>query len=63
MYVFDMNSLIDLWSRRYPRDVFKSLWGRIEIIAGAGTIVTPHEVLTEASRKEVTVRWRIAIGA
>lgn len=51
-YCIDTSALIDAWVRWYPRDVFPSLWDRIEALVGEGEIVTPDEVLHELERKE-----------
>lgn len=46
-YVIDTNALIDLWRRRYPRDVFPTLWQKIEELISSGELVAPQEVLSE----------------
>lgn len=50
-YVIDTNALIDLWRRRYPRDVFPTLWQKIERLIKSGEIVAPQEVLNELQRQ------------
>jgi len=50
-YVIDTNALIDLWRRRYPRDVFPTLWQKIEELIKSGELVAPQEVLSELQRQ------------
>ncbi|OHB74310.1 MAG: hypothetical protein A2Z25_23310 [Planctomycetes bacterium RBG_16_55_9] len=50
-YVIDTNALIDLWRRRYPRDVFPTLWRKIEGLIKSGELVAPQEVLNELQRQ------------
>ena len=50
-YVIDTNALIDLWRRRYPRDVFPSLWQEIESLIASGSLIAPLEVLAELERQ------------
>jgi hypothetical protein len=50
-YVIDTNALIDLWRRRYPRDVFPTLWQRIEGSIKSGELVAPQEVLNELQKQ------------
>ena len=50
-YVIDTNALIDLWRRRYPRDVFPTLWQKIEGLIKSGELVAPQEVLNELQRQ------------
>jgi predicted nucleic acid-binding protein len=50
-YVIDTGALIDLWRRRYPRDVFRSLWDKIDEIIRAGEVIAPEEVLRELQRQ------------
>ncbi|MBM4025551.1 MAG: DUF4411 family protein [Planctomycetes bacterium] len=45
-YVIDTNALIDLWRRRYPRDVFPTLWQNLEALIRSGELVAPQEVLS-----------------
>ena len=46
-YVIDTNALIDLWRRRYPRDIFRTLWQKIEEMIASDKLVAPQEVLNE----------------
>jgi hypothetical protein len=50
-YVIDTNALIDLWRRRYPRDVFPTLWQKIEGLIKSGELIAPQEVLNELQRQ------------
>lgn len=50
-YVIDTNALIDLWRRRYPRDVFPTLWQKLEELAASGELVAPQEVLNELQKQ------------
>jgi len=50
-YVVDTNALIDLWRRRYPPDVFPTLWQRIEELISSGELVAPQEVLSELQKQ------------
>lgn len=51
-YCIDTSALIDGWVRWYPKDVFPSLWEKIEALVTEGEIVAPDEVLHELERKE-----------
>jgi Domain of unknown function (DUF4411) len=50
MYCLDPSALIDAWVRKYPPDVFPSLWECIESLITNGTLVSPDEVLLELER-------------
>ena len=50
-YVIDTCALIDLWRRRYPRDIFPTLWQKLEELIGAGELVAPQEVRAELQRQ------------
>ena len=57
-YVIDTSALVDLWRRRYPPDVFPTLWDRIEKMISAGHLVAPREVLSELQRqRDELSRW------
>lgn len=45
VYVMDTNSLIEL--KRYPRDVFSSVWQFVERLVRERRVIAPHEVLRE----------------
>lgn len=56
IYIIDNDSLIEL--KRYPSDVFVSLWVRIEELVDAGRLIAPHEVLRElAVGDDVIEKW------
>lgn len=50
-YCVDTSGWLDGWQRYYPRDVFPSLWGRVEGIVNAGEIIVSDEVYRELERK------------
>lgn len=50
-YVIDTGALIDLWRRRYPRDVFRTLWNKIEEMTRTGELIAPQEVFNELQRQ------------
>jgi hypothetical protein len=50
-YVIDTGALIDLWRRRYPRDVFRTLWDNVDKMIQAGQITAPQEVLHELEKQ------------
>ena len=47
-YVIDTSSLIEL-NRRYPIDIFPSLWKNVEGLIGKGLLISHKEVLKEIS--------------
>lgn len=47
-YVIDSSSLIEL-NRRYPIDIFPSLWKNVETLVDKGWLISPREVLKEIS--------------
>ena len=50
-YCVDTSGWLDGWQRYYPRDVFPSLWGRIEGVINSGEIIVSDEVYRELERK------------
>jgi hypothetical protein len=50
-YVIDTGALIDLWRRRYPRDVFPTLWDNVDRMIQDGEIIAPQEVLHELEKQ------------
>ena len=54
--VVDTSSLFDL--KKFPEDVFPSLWERLDTLIGEGRFIAPREVLreVEAGDDEIT-RW------
>ena len=52
-YCIDTSSLIDLWRRHYPPDVFQTLWEKdIEALIFQGEIIAPQEVFNELKQKD-----------
>ncbi len=47
-YVIDSSSLIEL-NRRYPLDVFPTLWRNVEMLIDKGLLISHKEVLKEVS--------------
>lgn len=57
-YCIDTSSLIDLWRRAYPRDVFAGLWKNIENLVAQGRLIAPREVKRElAKRDDALLKW------
>jgi len=57
-YCIDTSALIDLWRRKYPPDVFRSLWGSFENLINQGLIAAPKEVLRELEKRDdELLRW------
>lgn len=57
-YCIDTNSLMDVWNRYYPIDIFPGLWGNIEQLIDSGVMVSPEEVLKELDKKDDDLsRW------
>lgn len=51
LYSFDTSGWIDPWRRHHPRDIFESLWQRIDELVDGKEIVSCEMVLDELSRK------------
>jgi predicted nucleic acid-binding protein len=51
-YCVDTSALIDLWRRRYPRDIFPSLWEKLESLIEEGVLVAPTEVKDELQKTD-----------
>ena len=51
-YCIDTSAILDGWVRYYPRDVFPSLWNKLEEMIVAGRLVAPDEVLKELSKND-----------
>ena len=49
-YCIDTSALVDLWRRRYPPDVFPSLWKKIEDLLSQGRLIAPREVLKDLEK-------------
>ncbi len=52
IYCIDTSSIIEAWTRAYPRDHFPSVWERIERLIVDGRLRAPREVLDELERQE-----------
>ncbi len=56
VYIIDNDSLITL--KRYPPEVFVSLWNRIEALVDEGRLIAPHEVFREVAKGDDEIeRW------
>jgi hypothetical protein len=56
IYCVDTSTLIDL--RHYPRQVFGSVWDRLEELVSSGRLISTDEVLVELERRDDDVyRW------
>ena len=56
-YIIDTSSLIEL-NRRYPIDVFPSLWKNVEGLIDRGLLISHKEVLKEISyRDDALKKW------
>lgn len=51
LYCVDTSGWLDGWQRYYPRDVFPSLWDRIEVAINSEEIIVSEEVYRELERK------------
>ena len=57
-YCIDTNALIDLWRRRYPPDIFPTLWSLFEQLLDQGQVIAPKEVLKELEKRDdELLRW------
>jgi len=55
-YVVDTSSLIEL--KKFPDDVFPSLWKNIAVLIHKGFMVSPREVLNELSvQDDMLKKW------
>ena|SRR5579871_1082688 len=63
-YCIDTSAILDGWVRYYPRDVFPTLWEKLEELIGLGRLVAPDEVLRELSKNDDELHeWaRLQIG-
>ncbi|MFH1849337.1 MAG: DUF4411 family protein [archaeon] len=58
-YIMDTSSLIEL-NRRYPIDVFPSLWKNVEELINKGMLISHREVLKEISVKDDALKkWAV----
>jgi hypothetical protein len=52
-YCIDTCSLVDLWRRFYPPDVFQTLWRNdLETLVCQGLLIAPQEVFYELNNQE-----------
>ncbi|MEN3370303.1 MAG: hypothetical protein V7609_2446 [Verrucomicrobiota bacterium] len=51
-FCVDSSGWLDGWTRNYPRDVFQTLWQRIEELIAAGEVITSEEVYVELAKKD-----------
>jgi len=57
-YCLDTSVLVEGWVRLYPKDVFPSIWGKIEEMVADGRVLSPDEVLNELKKQEDDLyRW------
>ncbi len=57
-YCFDTNAFITSWHKRYPVEVFPSLWAQLSDCANDGTIISPDEVYREIQKqKDPLYHW------
>ena len=49
IYVADSSALIEI-QRKYPNDVFKTLWSKLSSLADREIIIAPRQVLDEINR-------------
>jgi hypothetical protein len=47
----DTSGWLDGWQRHYPKDVFPSLWTKLDALIAAGEIISSEEVYVELQRK------------
>ena len=51
-YCIDTSAILDGWVRNYPRDVFPTLWDKLEKMIADGRLVAPDEVLKELAKND-----------
>lgn len=51
-YCLDTSVLVEGWVRLYPKDVFPSIWGKVEEMVADGRVLSPDEVLNELKKQE-----------
>lgn len=51
-FCFDTSAILDAWVRYYPRDVFPSIWEKMDQAATTGEIYFIDEVVSELQRKD-----------
>ena len=52
IYCIDTSAWLDGWVRDYPRDVFPSLWEKLDEYIAAGVLKCSEEVYVELQKKE-----------
>src|SRR5262245_24715075 len=50
-YCVDTSAWLDGWQRHYPKDVFPSLWAKLDALIVTGDIIATEEVYVELQRK------------
>jgi len=50
-YVLDTSGLVGAWQRRYPPEVFTTLWDNLEALGAQGELLVPEEVHRELKSK------------
>lgn len=50
-YCVDTSGWLDGWQRYYPKDVFPSLWAKLDELIARGDIIASEEVYVELQRK------------
>lgn len=62
-WCFDTSALIEPWQRRYPPDVFGSVWDTLEELANKQLIIAPEEVKFElAAQKDDLYNWACGLN-
>ncbi len=51
-YCFDTSSLIECWTRTYPRDVVPGLWEKLDAAISHTAVVAPEEVREELKKQD-----------
>lgn len=51
-FCVDTSGWLDGWRRNYPRDVFQTLWAKIEELVEQGEIIASEEVYVEIAKKD-----------
>lgn len=51
-YVFDTSALVGAWRRKYPLEIFPSLWENLDRLGQSGQLFVPEEVLGELERQD-----------
>jgi hypothetical protein len=61
LYCVDTSAWLDGWQRHYPKDVFPSLWTRLDDLISGGQIISTEEVYIELQRKDDDLRkWMMS---